>query len=58
MDWTQTFIILGAFGGGFTYLANRIHKMDERVNEIDRRLIIIETVLSMMGAPIKTSQQK
>ncbi len=58
MEWTQTLVILGTFGGGFVYLANRIHKIDERVNDIERRLTIIETILSMMGAPVKMKSEK
>lgn len=42
MDWTQTFVILAAFGGGFLYLANRIGGLAERLNGIDQRLSRLE----------------
>lgn len=50
MDWTQTLTIIGSILipmlAGFGWIISRL-------SEIDRRLTVVETILAMMGMPIK-----
>jgi hypothetical protein len=53
MDWTQAIAIIVSILvpmlGGFAWL---IHK----IGNLETRLTIVETILAMMGTPIKTVQ--
>ena len=38
---------------GFGWILNKIGHLEIRMNGVERRLTIIETILAMMGHPIK-----
>jgi hypothetical protein len=38
---------------GFGWLIHRMDKIELRLAEIDKRLTVVETILAMMGMPIK-----
>lgn len=50
MEWTQALIIIGSILipmlAGFGWIISKLF-------DLDRRLTIVETILSMMGMPIK-----
>lgn len=51
MDNYQFFAILGALVVGFGWLIHQI-------SDLKTRVTVIETILAMMGAPIKPGKQK
>lgn len=57
MDWTQAITIIGSvlipMLAGFGWLIHRMDKIELRLAEIDKRLTVVETILAMMGMPIK-----
>lgn len=57
MDWTQTLTIIGSilipFMAGFGWIIHRMDKLDGRLSHLENRMTAIETILAMMGMPIK-----
>jgi hypothetical protein len=57
MDWTQALTIIGSvlipMLAGFGWMIHRMDKIELRLAEIDKRLTIVETILAMMGMPLK-----
>jgi len=64
IDTTQFFILLGILAAGFAWLIIRVEIMGSRfeskfqevhkdLGQINSRLTVVETILSMLGAPIK-----
>jgi len=57
MDWTQALTIIVSvlvpMMAGFGWMIHRMDKIEMRINEVEKRLTIVETILAMMGMPIK-----
>lgn len=53
MDWikkhTDTVIILGGILSSFMWMNGRFTEVDNRLNEIEKRLVRIETVMILKG---------
>ena len=47
--WTLAALIAGGFGWMITWLRS----IDKSMVDIDKRITVVETILAMMGAPIK-----
>jgi len=54
----QFWTLVGLITGGFAWIITWLKSIDQSMNDIDKRVILIETILSMMGAPIKTSHKE
>jgi hypothetical protein len=56
MEWHQTLTIIASvltpMLAGFAWIISWLKAIDRSVNEIDKRVIAIETILAMMGAPV------
>ena len=61
MDWLTTnwqFVILMVYiTGGFRWMLTRMDKISDRLNDIEKRLTVVETVLQMMGYPVKPKEK-
>ena len=57
MEWLSTnwqfLVLLTTLGTGFRWILSRFDKIEEKLNDLDKRLTIVETILQMMGYPIK-----
>lgn len=53
MDMTQFFTLIGMLAGGFGWIIFWLRSIDGHLNDLDKRVTIIETVLAMMGMPMK-----
>jgi hypothetical protein len=54
----QFWTLIGLMAGGFGWMITWLRSIDKKINEIDRRLTIVETILAMSGYPIKTIKNK
>jgi hypothetical protein len=52
-SWIQTLTLLVSFGTGFGFLIHKFDKVDERLNAIEQRITVIETLFMAMGFPLK-----
>lgn len=52
-SWIQTITILASFAVGFSFLLNRMEKMNDKIADMDKRLTAIETIFMMMGYTLK-----
>jgi len=50
--------ILTPMLGGFAWILHRLTKIDERLNTLENRMSIVETILAMMGAPIRPNKKQ
>ena len=57
MDNFQFLTLVGMLAGGFAWMIMWLRSIDHRLNDLDTRVTVIETILSMMGAPIKLSNK-
>lgn len=58
MEDYQFWTLAGMLGTGFAWMILWLRSIDKHVNDIDKRVTIIETILAMMGMPIKTSKKE
>jgi|GEM_PF-5056870 len=54
----QFWTLAGLMATGFGWMITWLRSIDRSVNDIDKRVTVIETILSMMGAPIKISHKE
>lgn len=53
MDNYQFWVLVGMIAGGFGWMTTWLRSIDHRLNDLETRVTVIETILSMLGAPIK-----
>lgn len=58
MDNTQFFTIIGMLAAGFGWMIHQISDLSKRVACIESRVTVIETILAMMGMPVKPKADK
>jgi len=58
MDNMQFFTIIGMLAAGFGWLIHQLNCLNKRMNNLESRVTVIETILAMMGMPIKSKQEK
>ena len=58
MDNYQFFTLVGMMAAGFSWVIHQINGLDKRLNSIEIRVSIIETILAMMGIPVKPGKGK
>lgn len=58
--WSASGVVVTLFGilatlitRGFSYVRSDIQAVDKRLQELESRITVVETVLVMMGMPIK-----
>jgi hypothetical protein len=54
----QFWVLVGLIAGGFAWMVTWLRSIDHRLNDLETRVTVIETILSMMGAPVRLTQQK
>ncbi len=57
MDNAQFWTLLVSILGGFAWMIARIDRLSDRLNDIEKRLTVVETILQMMGYPIKPKEK-
>lgn len=57
MDNYQFWSLFGLIAAGFAWMVTWLRSIDHRLNDLETRVTVIETILSMMGAPIKLTQK-
>ena len=58
MDNAQFFTIIAMLAAGFGWMIHQISDISKRVACIESRVTVIETILAMMGMPVKTKSDK
>lgn len=53
MENYQFFSLVVMLASGFGWLIHQISALDKRLAAVETRVAIIETILSMMGAPVR-----
>ena len=53
MENYQFWTLVAMLGAGFGWLIHRMDGIVQRLDDIDKRLTVVETILAMMGMPIK-----
>lgn len=53
MDDMQFWTLAAMIAGGFAWMVTWLRSIDHRLNDLETRVTVIETILAMMGAPIK-----
>ncbi|HEX4839562.1 MAG TPA: hypothetical protein VFU89_03870 [Rhabdochlamydiaceae bacterium] len=53
METYQFWTLIGLIAAGFAWMISWLKSIDRSMNDIDKRVTVIETILSMMGASIK-----
>jgi hypothetical protein len=53
METYQFFTLIGMLAAGFAWVIYWLKSIDKHVNDLDKRITVIETILSMMGMPIR-----
>lgn len=49
----QFWSLVALLAGGFAWMVTWLRSIDHRLNDLETRVTVIETILSMMGAPLK-----
>ena len=57
MENYQFWTLVGMLGAGFGWMISRLSSIDLRLNKLETRVTIIETILSMMASPLKLKQK-
>lgn len=57
MEIYQFWCLVGLIAGGFAWMITWLRSIDHRLNDLETRMTVVETILSMMGAPIKLSNK-
>lgn len=58
MDNMQFWTLVALISGGFAWMITWLRSIDHRLNDLETRVTVIETILAMMGAPIKNITRK
>lgn len=58
MDHYQFWTLLGILLAGFGWIIHQIRDLDKRLASVENRLTVVETILAMMGMPIKALKGK
>lgn len=58
MENYQFFTLIGLLTGGFAWMVMWLRSIDHRLNDLETRVTVMETILAMMGAPLKNMQGK
>ena len=53
MDNCQFFILISMLAGGFGWVIMWLKSIDHRLNDLEICVTVIETILSMLGTPVK-----
>lgn len=53
MTDTQFWTLVVMMAGGFGWVITWLRSIDHRLNDLETRVTVIETILAMMGAPIR-----
>ena len=61
MEWLtgnwQFVVLMVYITGGFRWMLSRMDKISDRLNDIEKRLTVVETILQMMGYPVKPKEK-
>ena len=57
MEMYQFWSLIGLISGGFAWIITWLRSIDHRLNDLETRMTVVETILSMMGAPIRLNQK-
>ena len=49
----QFWCLVGLIAGGFAWMITWLRSIDHHLNDLETRVTVIETILAMMGAPLK-----
>jgi hypothetical protein len=58
MENYQFFTLIAMLAAGFSWMIMWLRSIDHRLNDLETRVTVIETILAMMGAPIRSVQNK
>jgi hypothetical protein len=53
MENIQFWALIGMMGAGFGWMIIQMRGLDARLNNLETRITVVETILSMMGMPLK-----
>ena len=53
MENYQYWTLMGMLAAGFGWMIHQIRDIDKRLASVETRLTVVETILAMMGMPIK-----
>lgn len=53
MENYQFWTLIALLSGGFAWMVTWLRSIDHRLEDLETRVTVIETILAMMGAPIK-----
>lgn len=53
MEMYQFFTLVGMLAAGFGWVIHQINGLDKRLTSLETRVSVIETILAMMGMPVK-----
>ena len=53
MESGQFWALIGMMGAGFGWLIYQVRDLDKKISGLETRITVIETVLSMMGMPVR-----
>lgn len=56
MEDYQFWTLVGLMTGGFGWMVTWLRSIDHRLNDLETRVTVIETILAMMGAPLKVKR--
>lgn len=54
----QFWVLVAMIAGGFGWMVTWLRSIDHRLNDLETRVTVIETILAMLGAPIKNLIKK
>lgn len=52
MEIYQFWCLVGLIAGGFAWMITWLRSIDHRLNDLETRMTVVETILSMMGAHV------
>lgn len=52
----QFWTLVTMMGAGFGWVIHQIRDIDKRLAIVENRITVVETILAMMGAPLKTGK--
>lgn len=58
MENYQFFTLVGMLAAGFGWVIHQISGLDRRLGTVEVRMSVVETILAMMGMPIKPGKNK
>lgn len=58
MENYQFFTLVGMLATGFGWVIHQISGLEKRLGSLETRVSIMETILSMMGMPIRPGKPK